>query len=111
MIAYLGTNPAALASGVPDASPLADSFHVMPGSTLSFGRNARCGVAIRSGQLSQVHALIVFDPALAGQVVLVDVGSRNGTWLGGQRVSVALLETGDEFELARAYRFRFEFVG
>lgn len=33
--------------------------------------------------------------------VVVDVGSRNGTWVNGQRVSRQVLATGDDIEFAR----------
>lgn len=36
-----------------------------------------------------------------GRYILVDAGSRNGTWLNGQRVKHAALHTDDEIELGR----------
>ena len=44
--------------------------------------------------------------------VIVDTGSRNGTWLNGQRVERALLSTGDELEFGMGGpRLRVELVG
>lgn len=37
----------------------------------------------------------------ANGYVVVDVGSRNGTWVNGQRVSRQVLATGDDIEFAR----------
>ena len=36
-----------------------------------------------------------------GRYILIDAGSRNGTWLNGQRVKHAALRTEDEIELGR----------
>jgi pSer/pThr/pTyr-binding forkhead associated (FHA) protein len=36
-----------------------------------------------------------------GRYLLIDTGSRNGTWLNGQRIKHAALGSGDEIELGR----------
>ncbi|MGB8225043.1 MAG: FHA domain-containing protein [Polyangiales bacterium] len=36
-----------------------------------------------------------------GRYLLIDMGSRNGTWLNGQRIKHAALHDGDEIELGR----------
>lgn len=36
-----------------------------------------------------------------GRYLLIDTGSRNGTWLNGQRIKHAALSLGDEIELGR----------
>lgn len=36
-----------------------------------------------------------------GRYLLIDTGSRNGTWLNGQRIKHAALKDGDEIELGR----------
>jgi len=36
-----------------------------------------------------------------GRYLLIDMGSRNGTWLNGQRIKHAALDAGDEIELGR----------
>jgi len=36
-----------------------------------------------------------------GRYLLIDTGSRNGTWLNGQRIKHAALHDGDEIELGR----------
>jgi predicted component of type VI protein secretion system len=36
-----------------------------------------------------------------GRYLLIDTGSRNGTWLNGQRIKHAALGTGDEIEFGR----------
>jgi protein-tyrosine phosphatase len=110
---YLGLAPDAEAAGVDDGAPLreGDLFHVMPGRVLLVGRSADCDVTIASGQLSRVHALAAFVPAAEGRLVVADLGSRNGTWTGGQETAVCFLGLDEQFALARAYRFRFESIG
>jgi pSer/pThr/pTyr-binding forkhead associated (FHA) protein len=76
-----------------------------------FGRGAECDVAINSGQLSRVHAMIAFVPVAEGRLLLIDADSRNGTWVNDQQTAVSYLDTGAEFTLARAYRFRFAALG
>jgi pSer/pThr/pTyr-binding forkhead associated (FHA) protein len=36
-----------------------------------------------------------------GRYLLIDTGSRNGTWLNGRRIKHAALDSGDEIELGR----------
>lgn len=112
-VTYLGLDPTAEAASVPDASPLrpGDDFHIMPGTRLCIGRASECEVYIRSSQLSRVHTVVAFSRAFSGQIAVADLGSRNGTWFGATPIQVCMLSTGDEFSLARAYRFRFESVG
>jgi len=112
-IGYLGIDPKAEAAGVPGSSPLrrGDSFHLLPGQTLWLGRGGDCEVTIGSAQLSRLHAMLAFVPVAEGRLVLTDCNSRNGTWVDDEEITVCYLETGDEFALAKAYRFRFESIG
>jgi hypothetical protein len=112
-ISFVGLEPAAQAAGVPPPAPLRDGdlFHVRPGTAIWLGRGSECDVTIASNQLSRVHAMVAFTPVAESRLILIDLNSRNGTWVGDQEVSVHLLATGDEFCLAKAYRFRFESVG
>ena len=64
------------------------------------GRDPECALRIRSGLVSRQHARIV----LAGQrATLEDLGSKNGTLLGGRRVEGAVpLNEGDEIRIGPA---------
>jgi len=112
-VQYLGVAPEAAAAGVGDGAPLrqGDLFYIMPGRVLLLGRSADCDITISSSQLSRVHALAAFVPAAEGQLVVADLGSRNGTWIGDEPSPVAFLGPGEQFSLARAYLFRFEAIG
>ena len=53
-----------------------------------------CGIVISSNSVSRKHARIAMK---GGDVLLEDLGSRNGTWKNGKRVMVpTLLKPGDE---------------
>jgi len=65
---------------------------------VTFGRQPTCDVAFDAQcdlDASGVHAEVRWE---SGQYHLVDIGSRNGTWLNGQRIQTAVLSTGDEIE-------------
>ncbi|MCH1868898.1 FHA domain-containing protein [Nocardioides sp. CFH 31398] len=70
---------------------------VLDGPTVTFGRDARCEVVVSHEDVSRRHA----ELRLSGEGwFLVDVGSTNGTWMGGQRVShVRLPDAGASFRL------------
>jgi FHA domain/Cyclin-dependent kinase inhibitor 3 (CDKN3) len=112
-LVYVGVDEDALNAGLKDGSPLreGDVFHVVPGKVLWLGRGGECDVCIASSQLSRVHAVVAFVPVAEGQLVLADLDSRNGTWVGDEQTSVSFLGLGDEFTLARAFRFRYDGLG
>lgn len=79
---------------------------VCGGKTVSLGRHATCGVALRSAGVSRMHAEISFA---AGAFTLRDLGSKSGTFIGGMPVegSVPLrgagaFALGEDTELAYA---------
>lgn len=56
------------------------------------GRGEDCDVKLTSDRVSRHHCEIVYKD---GHCELRDLGSTNGTYLGGQRVSHAVLQNGD----------------
>jgi DNA-binding winged helix-turn-helix (wHTH) protein len=69
-----------------------------PGENL-LGRTAECVVWIDSRSASRRHARILVE---GGEVVLEDLGSRNGTFLHGQRISApSPLADGDVFSVGK----------
>lgn len=61
------------------------------------GRHPTCRVRIDSLEISRHHARIVIRD---GTVILSDLGSKNGTWIAGKRLSQEReLHDGDRFEL------------
>jgi hypothetical protein len=109
-IVYLGLTSDADRDGLEQPATLraGDSFRLLPGAAITFGSSTLCEVTIASPQLSRAHALISFVPGLSAQLVLVDLMSRNGTWVDGRGAPIQRVEIGGEFTLARAYRFRIQ---
>jgi len=80
------------AGGVETSFPLTrDSY--------TLGRHRNNDIAIADPKVSSFHARI--DRATDG-FVLVDLQSRNGCWVNGQRAEKALLTTGDEIRVGSA---------
>jgi len=80
------------AGGVETSFPLTrDSY--------TLGRHRNNDIAIADPKVSSFHARI--DRATDG-FVLVDLQSRNGCWINGQRAEKALLTTGDEIRVGSA---------
>jgi pSer/pThr/pTyr-binding forkhead associated (FHA) protein len=107
-IVYVGLTESAEGDGLdrPTSMRVGDSFRLLPGAAITFGRSELCEVTIPSQQLSRAHALISFVPGNGAELLLVDLGSRNGTWVDGRGAPVQRIQPGAEFTLARAYRFR-----
>jgi DNA-binding winged helix-turn-helix (wHTH) protein len=69
------------------------------------GREPGCDVLISDRQVSRFHARLT--PGASG-VVLEDLGSKNGTHYGGNRISTPMvLQDGDTFQIALAQEFQF----
>ncbi len=78
------------------APPLAP-VRVEPGVEITMGRSPACTLALPSAQASRHHATV---RALGRVVVLVDLGSTNGTYVNGIRlVGERVLEPGDRIQV------------
>src|SRR3982751_2241254 len=60
-------------------------FSLGAGQSWAIGRGDGCAVMLDSRSVSRLHALI--QRRDAGDLALVDLGSRNGSFLNGKRVS------------------------
>jgi pSer/pThr/pTyr-binding forkhead associated (FHA) protein len=61
------------------------------------GRSHYCSVVVACASTSREHAALRVD---GDQVQILDLGSRNGTWVNGKRVSErAALRVGDEITI------------
>jgi predicted component of type VI protein secretion system len=67
--------------------------------TVTIGRALDCTLWLANPKLSRTHCKIVPD---AGKWLLVDPGSRNGTYVDGDRIDKHVLSDGDTFELDNA---------
>ncbi len=64
----------------------------IPGQALIIGRDPHCHLVLSDPTVSARHAQITLTPS---GYLLTDLGSRNGTWVNGQRVQHHLLRPGD----------------
>ncbi|MFO0755911.1 MAG: sigma 54-interacting transcriptional regulator [Byssovorax sp.] len=71
-----------------------------PGVPVVVGRTPPATLLVPSTKLSRAHARFTLDPL--GFVVVEDLGSTNGTWIDGARVSRAEIEPGTEVILGNA---------
>ena len=68
-----------------------------PGTAVSLGRAFDCGVCFADRALSRVHATVQW---LAGEYVIQDEGSRNGTFINNSRIDASTrLRNGDRITL------------
>jgi pSer/pThr/pTyr-binding forkhead associated (FHA) protein len=83
---------------------------VPPGEIYSIGAKARIGrseegeIVLFDPSVSRVHAVV---EVRAGEAVVRDLGSTNGTYLNGRRVETESLRDGDELRFGNT-RMRFE---
>jgi hypothetical protein len=71
---------------------------------LIVGRDPGCDARLDSIQVSRFHCCLAEDD---GEVVVVDLGSLNGTRINGRLVELGWLELGDELSIAHL-RYRVE---
>ena len=71
----------------------------LTGDTYTLGRHRNNDITISDPKVSSFHARIDRSP---DGFVLVDLKSRNGTFLNGKRLEAGLLKTGDEVRLGTA---------
>ena len=74
----------------------ARSFAPMRRGGLTIGRDPRSGMALTDDKVSANHAQI---RKTNGEYVIYDLGSTNGTYVNGQRVSQHVLRDGDEIRV------------
>ena len=78
-----------------------DGEHNVPlgdGRAWKIGRHETCEVKFESNVVSRQHAMLQRDDG--GEFILIDLGSRNGSFVNGQRVAVPVaLHNGDEISV------------
>lgn len=107
-VVYVGVTEYASAAGIlePRDLKIGDAFRLLPGAVITFGRSGLCEVTITSEEVSRAHAMVSFLPGSQSRLALVDLESRNGTWVGERSAPVQQLAAGAEFSIAKAFRFR-----
>lgn len=59
------------------------------------GRDSNCDIILDSPRISRIHARIFQDPF--GRWIIEDLGSRNGVFVGGERIKAQVMSPGDKF--------------
>ena len=71
----------------------------LPADRLTIGRDPASDVVIEHPAVSRHHAVI---EQTAGEIILRDLNSRNGTWIGDSRISRAVLHDADSAKIGPA---------
>jgi hypothetical protein len=67
-------------------------FPLEEGSELTVGAAARCAVRLSAPDVSRAHALLTNR---GGKIIVLDLGSTNGTYVNGKRIKEAEMGPGD----------------
>lgn len=79
-----------------------------PGEKLMVGRGQNVQLWINDKNISREHCEITYED---GNVLVADKGSRNGTYINGQRIAQkTALKDGDDIRLASTSHFEFNFL-
>ncbi len=81
-----------------DPSPDRVTFQLPPGSVKSIGRSADAEFIVAAALVSRLHCQFT---ATADTLQVKDLGSTNGTFVNGKRVSAAELREGDTLSVGR----------
>jgi Protein of unknown function (DUF3662)/FHA domain len=65
-------------------------------SPIVIGRLPECGVVLSDTNVSRRHAQVVMDD---GEIMVSDLGSTNGTFVNGRRITRAAIRPGDELSI------------
>jgi len=79
---------------------------VAAGRPITIGRSKAADVQILHSVVSRLHCQLQYDGSVW---VLKDLDSRNGTWIGQNRIKVVNLADGDSFEIGRKIELRLTF--
>jgi len=80
----------------------------MEGDVLTIGREASNAIAINDAEVSRKHAQLVFQ---GGKYIITDLGSTNGTFVNGQRLTGQhVLQPGEIISLGEQISLLYEVV-
>ncbi|MBA3659629.1 MAG: FHA domain-containing protein [Gemmatimonadales bacterium] len=74
------------------------SYELAPGRSLVIGRGLNTDLALHDPTISRRHAELT---VVEGEVQVRDLGSSNGTWINGRRVSAAQLRANDSITFGK----------
>jgi two-component system, cell cycle response regulator len=83
-------------------------LHAIDGASTTIGRSAESDLVVDEEGVSRHHARV--DRTVEGAFYVEDLGSTNGTFLGADRIGIALLRGGDLLQLGPSLQVRFAIV-
>src|SRR5512139_2684423 len=88
------------------SGPTPGAAFTLEGDQLTIGRDSTNEIVINDAEVSRKHARLTFQ---GGKYVLEDLGSTNGTFVNGQRLtSAAVLKAGDVVSLGEQIVLMYE---
>jgi hypothetical protein len=75
------------------------TFRMMPGTLKTMGRAPRADFVVDAALVSRVHCRFTLNDT--GELELEDLGSTNGTFVNGRKVTKVLLSDGDKLTIGR----------
>jgi two-component system cell cycle response regulator len=87
------------------SGPLMGKMHLLEEGTITLGRVGEVDIPINDLGISRKHCEILFHK---DQAVLRDLGSTNGTFLNGKRVTEAELREGDKIQISSSTILKFD---
>ena len=75
------------------------TFRLLPGTLKTMGRAPRADFVVDAALVSRVHCRFALNQA--NELELEDLGSTNGTFVNGQKVSRTTLSDGDKLTIGR----------
>jgi pSer/pThr/pTyr-binding forkhead associated (FHA) protein len=82
-----------------DPVEIALTFRLLPGSLKTMGRAPRADFVVDAALVSRVHCRFTVNQI--NELELEDLGSTNGTFVNGEKISRATLSDGDKLTVGR----------
>jgi pSer/pThr/pTyr-binding forkhead associated (FHA) protein len=82
-----------------DPADLALTFRMLPGSLKTMGRAPRADFVVDAALVSRVHCRFVLNDS--NDLQIEDLGSTNGTFVNGKKVTKLTLSSGDKLTVGR----------
>jgi pSer/pThr/pTyr-binding forkhead associated (FHA) protein len=75
------------------------TFRMLPGTLKTIGRAARADFVVDAALVSRVHCRLTLSDT--DELELEDLGSTNGTFVNGRKITKVLLSDGDKLTIGR----------
>ena len=75
------------------------TFRMLPGTLKTIGRAARADFVVDAALVSRVHCRLTLSNT--DELELEDLGSTNGTFVNGRKITKVLLSDGDKLTIGR----------